>query len=110
MTDVLHVRDNMKEDVKIKEENGLYSFKVGGDFGSIKILTNGFHGGDAGHGGFTEIQLEGYEAPRGYSPTYYEYGQVFKVRGDWEISQIIKSLEVLNTAMRKHFNHSGWLP
>ena len=94
-----------------KDSAGLHTFEVHGDFGSIKIKTNGFKGGDAGNGGFTEIYLEGYEAPARYTPSkWYDNGQVFKVRGDWELQQIIKSLEVLNKAMSEYFETDGWLP
>ena len=89
-------------------------FGVVGDFGAITIRTNGFKGGDAGHGGVTEIQLEGYcVAPTPMDRMRdldYDHAQIFRVKGDVELQQIIKSLEVLNEAMKKEFNTEGWLP
>lgn len=89
-------------------------FVVEGDFGAITVRTNGFKGGDAGNGSVTEIQLEGYyappETPKRFRDPAYDHAQIFRVKGDWELEQIIKSLEVLNEAMKEEFNTEGWLP
>lgn len=100
--------------VKVYEDGkGVYSFSVGGDYGSITIRTNGPQGGDSGHGCFTQIRLVDIDDElfsNKWHPGDPNYGGVFEAGGDWELAQIIKSFEVLSIAIRKHFNHSGWLP
>lgn len=87
----------------------LHSVTVEGDFGAMEVITNGYKGGDGGHGGFTKIILRGLEEPKldVDKSAYHAHSTTFTAKGDWELSQIIHAFEDIAKALTKEFNPDG---
>jgi hypothetical protein len=77
--------------------------------GRVTIKTNGYHGGDAGHGGFIDFAIEG---ARGLWLS--ENGELqdvnsvqFRLGGDYEIAEVVDCLCRLLVNVKKFLKFSA---
>ena len=102
---------------EVKKEGDIYVIgPIYTDFGQIIVKTNGPQGGDAGHGSWTTVEFETVDDEETYCKKYSYPSNTgrddvtqIRVRGDWELSQIQKSFEVISNLLRSEFG-GGWLP
>lgn len=88
--------------VEIAVINGANQLRVGAG-------TNGYKGGDAGHGGVTYFALED-AGGTDIKVTSIEDGVELVVRGDSELTTLIQALEFAVATLKRQSAHSSDLP
>lgn len=85
-----------KPDTKTFYGSGLLKVEAG---------TNGFHGGDAGHGSSTYFKIENLGgACINADVTKYKDGFEVALGGDWELDEIIESLKFILETLKEQSN------
>ena len=81
--DTLHIKEILRSDSVLRE--------------TLRFKTNGFQGGDAGHGGETvlEMEVQGHQAI--FASVKGDNSKLrIKVQGDWELYSLMEFLKNAN--------------
>lgn len=77
-----------------------------GVFGSVEVCTTGFQGGDAGHGGEARVRIH---IDEGFDHYKDDTGcLVLRAQGDFEMENLLKSLEFAAESLKKLLGKSKY--